>query len=465
MTCEIFHVGGQLDLSNLHLIILELLARCRRLFFRLSLRFPRPPCPGEESMIRLAHLRQTLLATLILALPCLAQLADQGGNPTPQASDAKTPPDQQRAALSMLDQVLAGMKNLSVPENRIAIGAEAFPVLWEGNEAQARALINQMEGDFAQAAGQQDEKENPDSRRMLLQQWQAAIQSIAQADAEMALNFLAASRSYVVTGNAEEEEAEERQLRLNLATQDATRNPRRALQAAQKELEASGDLPFELVNLLSQVAANDAELGAQLLHDIARRVKGEDLAGGHNFGFALNLVTTEFARNPNTRNDGRATDDTLETLADAVISAALNPQFPTNMLPSLVGSETALEQLDPGKAQAFRQKVADYNRTLAPEQRSWNDFNQAQASGNSDQLLAVAAHAPEGVRLNIYQQIAWKFANDGDMQRARQIADNLPDTAQRNQVVQQAVRQAAWGASNKGEFVAARQFAQQITPE
>ena len=80
-------------------------------------------------MIRLAHLRQTLLATLILALPCLAQLADQGGNPTPQASDAKTPPDQQRAALSMLDQVLAGMKNLSVPENRIAIGAEAFPVL------------------------------------------------------------------------------------------------------------------------------------------------------------------------------------------------------------------------------------------------------------------------------------------------------------------------------------------------
>jgi hypothetical protein len=63
------------------------------------------------------------------------------------------------------------------------------------------------------------------------------------------------------------------------------------------------------------------------------------------------------------------------------------------------------------------------------------------------------------------QQVAWQVANNGDVQRARQIAEKLPDPFQREQVLQQAIRQSASLAANQGEFATARQLAQEITPD
>jgi hypothetical protein len=65
----------------------------------------------------------------------------------------------------------------------------------------------------------------------------------------------------------------------------------------------------------------------------------------------------------------------------------------------------------------------------------------------------------------MYQQVAWQFANSGDLQRARQIAEKLPDPFQREQVLQQAIRLSASNAANQGEFAAARQLAQEVTPD
>jgi hypothetical protein len=62
-----------------------------------------------------------------------------------------------QAALALLNVVIAGSKNLSLPHNRIAIASEAFPLLWNRNQSQARALVSQMVGDFAQAASSDQE--------------------------------------------------------------------------------------------------------------------------------------------------------------------------------------------------------------------------------------------------------------------------------------------------------------------
>jgi hypothetical protein len=416
---------------------------------------------------RWARFPQIFFATVILAAPALAQLAEpqstESGDPQAKPAGAeKNSPARHEAALAMLDLVLAGARNLSLPQNRIAIESEAFPLLWHHNESQARALVNQMIGDFAQAAGRQEESPDRNTRPILRQQWQIVFQNIAQADAELALSFLNASRSFVQTGNPEEEEAEERGLRLDLAAQEAARNPRKALSVAEKDLQAPGDLPEELINLLSQVAAKDAEAGAQLLHDIVSRVRGADLSSGEgNFTFAVSLLDAQAA---GLTNDA-APDEALKTLADAVVSAALNPQFPSTNFPNLQGSMTTLEKFSPARAQLLQQKLAEYIRSLTPELRSWDQFGEAQASGDPNQLLAVAEQAPADVRANMYQQAAWQFANIGDLQRARQVAANLTDPFQRDQVLQQATRQTAANASNAGDFATARQRAEQITPE
>jgi hypothetical protein len=269
------------------------------------------------------------------------------------------------------------------------------------------------------------------------------------------------------SGSAEQEDAEDRQLRLNLAAQQAAHNPQDALKTAEKELAASGSLPFELINVLQLVTAADPEAGSRLLNQIARRLNENDLAsGGEDFNFAINLlgVALSDSPQPETGASGNAAGDALKGVADAVVSATLSPLFPRDMLGNLQGSLPAIDRLVPGKAQALREKLQEYSRSLPPEQKIWQDFNQLRQGGSSEQLLAVAARAPADVRPRMYQQVAARLANEGDMPQAIQVAENISDPVQRHQILQQAIRQAAWAAANKGEFAAARQLSQQIVP-
>jgi hypothetical protein len=427
-------------------------------------------------MHRWARFALVPFTIVVLTAPALAQLVTL--QPAPESQPAPTnllsPTDDKskaekeketiarhQAALTLLDLVLAGSKNLSLPQNRITVASEAFPILWSRNEPQARTLVTQMIGDFAQASTHQQENATPNIRQQLRQQWQIVLRTIAQADAELAISFMNATRAFVQIGNPEQEETEERSLRLELAAQEAEHNPRNALRLAEKDLQAPGDLPQELINLQTQIAAKDPEAGTQLLHKIVARVRGIGLSDDSNFNFVLSLLNSQ----ANSSTSGAAPDDALKTLADTVASAALSPEFPAESWPMLQGSISAFEQFAPGRVQALRQKVEEYSRTLNPNQKVWDQFNDAQAVGDPNQLLSIAEQASDDVRSNMYQQVAWQFANNGDLQRARQIADKLPDPFQREQVLQQAVRQSAANAANQGEFATARQLAQEITPD
>jgi hypothetical protein len=435
-------------------------------------------------MYRWARFTYLLFAVIALAAPSFAQLVQivpsqpvlpqpaqlqalpsiPAANPVDLSAKANKEKEERarhQTALAMLDVVLAGARNLTLPQNRIAIAADAFPILWGRNEPQARSLVTQITGDFAQAASRQAENPEPNARQFLRMQWQLVLREISTADADLALSFLNATRTYVRGGNPEQDEAEERGLRLELAAQEAAHNPRNALRMAEKELQASGDLPLELINLQSQVAAQDPEAGAQLLHDIVARVRGADFSTGDaNYNFALSLLNAQAAP-----SNGATPDQSLKTLADAVASGVLNAEFPENELPGLQGSMSGFEQFAPNRVQALRQKVEQFIQAQNPEQRSWDQFNEAQASGDANQLVAAAEQASSDVRSNLYQQVAWQLANNGDLQRARQIADKLTDPFQREQVVQQAVRQSAANASNQSEFATARQLAEQIVSE
>ena len=256
-----------------------------------------------------------LLAAVTLAALCSAPLAESQ-SPQPGAQQVNPPETQKdllarhQAALGMLDQILAGAKSLTLPQNRLVIESEAFPLLWSRNEPLARALVTQMVGDFAQAASRHMEEEtpNPNSRQSLRQQWQVALRTISQSDAELALSFMDASRLSVQSGNPEQDEAEERGLRLELAAQQAAHDPRNALRAAEKDLQTPGDLPWEVINLLSQVQAKDPEAGAQVYH-IVSHVRSTDLSSaGASFNFALNLLNSQAS----TSSNGVTPDETLK---------------------------------------------------------------------------------------------------------------------------------------------------------
>jgi hypothetical protein len=414
-----------------------------------------------------ARIAVLLALAALAAAPVFAQLTTLQPAP-PASSDATSKAEKEKearirhqSALRLLDAVLAGRKALGLPQNRIAVGSQALPLLWNYNGTEARALVAEMISDFGEAAARQQEDARENVEQMLRQQRERLLQEIAPSDASLALSFMNATRPYLQFGDSEQEQAEERRLRLEIASQEANHNPADAVRLAEKELQTPGALPTELLNLLTGVAAKDAHAGTQLLHDIIGRVRSTDLASVDNLNFALNLLTSQV----NSSNDGVPPDDSVKTLADAVASAALSPDFPPNSLPILQGYMPAFRQLAPVHAQPLSQRVNGFIRIQNPQQNVWEQFNRAQATGDANQILAVAEQASPDIRSNLFQQAAWNFANSGDMQRTREAVQKLSDPFLREQAWQQAIRQAATNAANQGQFTAARQLIQELVPD
>jgi len=150
-----------------------------------------------------------------------------------------------------------------------------------------------------QASGERPETSASSNRlNALRQQRQQLVQFLGTVEPQMALRFLAATRPYVRMEPPEQEEAEERQIQLNLASQEAARDPRLALDIAEKELDESDDIPFELLNVLNMLAIRDRGAETQLLQEIVSRLEQGDLTTDpQSLNFAVNLLNN---RSPNT---------------------------------------------------------------------------------------------------------------------------------------------------------------------
>jgi hypothetical protein len=66
--------------------------------------------------------------------------------------------------MNILEGVLASTGSLTLPQNRLTIELRAFPIVWSRSDSRARALINQMAGEFSQAASSSESNdENPET--------------------------------------------------------------------------------------------------------------------------------------------------------------------------------------------------------------------------------------------------------------------------------------------------------------
>src|SRR5580765_3801463 len=119
----------------------------------------------------------------------------------------------------MLEEVLAATGSLSLPQNRLAIEPQAFPILYSRSDARARALINQMAGEFAQAAAAcgENSEQNPQATRAKLREQRTTMaRSLARNDPEMALLLLSATLPYVQS-NLPDDDPEDHALLVDLA--------------------------------------------------------------------------------------------------------------------------------------------------------------------------------------------------------------------------------------------------------
>jgi len=427
----------------------------------------------------LKNISLSLLILCLAALPARAQESVTPPTSTTQEELDKQKEIAEQKGFALLEQLLAEVQMLRLPENRIRVQISAADLLWDRNQGRARSLFSLAADSVAEMLRNnlsRDPGSGRNSGRSVNQLRRDLIFAAARHDAPMAYQLLATTRPLTpASGGSRSADADEN-LEEDLLAQVAALDPKVALQNAE-QLLAKGELPRSLAQLLRQLQLNDPEAAAKLEEKVLRSLKSANLAANRDASsLALSLLESgpRSQSGPATTVDERTAllgQSAYQDLMLALIEAALRatPQAATsnqrassnnrrgagsrqvNSLPTDVQTEQNnarrllerlqpllpwIDQTVPSRSQAVRQKLAELG--LVDNQR--NALRQVLTGAqqaNVDSLLAVASGLPPRLQARVYEQAALKAIDEGNTERAGQIATDHLETAARNRVLQQ----------------------------
>ena len=415
--------------------------------------------------------------------------------PTEQQTDEQKQKEKEVAdkrALALLDQVVDQVQMLTLPENRIRVQVAAADMLWDRNEPRARSLLSLAADSVAEMMRSAD----GNNRRWANQLRQELVMTAAQHDAQLAYQLVAATRSLTPQNDGANQRGpnQEGNLEQNLLAQVAALDPKLALQKAEEAL-GKGEFPLTLGQVLAQLQAKDKEAAAKLLEKVTSKLQSANMLSTADAGnLALMLLqggprpddksTATTAGNQTSGSQAvnrlaqpvlsqSAYIDILTTVIDAALrstpqpatNAQRGPNNPNNqrgrnfggaqnnnqasptdaqleqnnarrLLGGLSALLTQIDQYLPARSAAVRQKMTEVGMGNNPRMGLNQLGNLIQPNATADSLLAAASGAPPQMQPRIYQQAALKALDEGNVDRARQIANDHLEANQRASVLQ-----------------------------
>src|SRR5262245_12300871 len=286
-------------------------------------------------------------------------------------------------------------------------------------------------------------------------------------------------------------------LEQNLLATIAATDPAVAYQKTSEALD-KGEFPTALNRVLNQLQTKDPDLFKKLTDKTLNRLASDSLLSSREAtGVAVNLLLpgariTNTAGTVETTNTNTTTNTSTNTnprggspilnesayheLLDKAITAALSVTSvgqPGNMqrrggaarvmrgpqqqqqqqqgqpdeaqmrqnnartlLFSLQGMLPQIEQYAPERAQAVRQKLTDLGVNNNNLMNFGNQMRAAVQQGTSDSLLTAASSAPPQAQNYFYQQAAQKAIDEGNTDKAMQIANDHLNESGRNAIMQ-----------------------------
>ena len=316
------------------------------------------------------------------------------------ATAQRLPAEQE--AYQVLEDVVANIPTLRLPQNRSRLQIIAADLLWQRDQSRARSLFSDAAANIVELEKQtrRSDEKVLDQNQSPSQLRQELLLTAARHDPALAYDLLQRTRQQKAKPDGRVPETET-YLEQLLLTQTMSSDPDLALRKAEAMLER-GEYSVAIVSVLEKFQEEPARL-------------------------------TEESR-------GRYTQ-----LLENVIATALKPtpkQQPNapDLLPYLRPLLPQIEQYVPARAQAVRQKITetyDNNKT----RQGMDQFTYLTQQGTSNNLLTAAAAARADMRDRIYQQAAFKAVEEGNAERARQIANDHLDTNMRSVIFQRIAAQ------------------------
>ena len=436
---------------------------------------------------------KTLFAlTLAIGITCAALSPVYGQvKPTPEQplteEMEKEKTEREKNAYRLLDQVIDEAQALRLAENRVRVQITAGDLLWDSNPGRARSLFTMAAEGVAELSRSQMEtrqsRNGPqNSERRAFQLRQELVFAAARHDAQLAYQLLASTKPPAPTIIADQRgprpQNVEENLEQMLLSRIASLDPKLAAQNAEQMMD-KGQFPRTVVEVLSNLERQDREAAAKLGDKTVKKLQAVNLLSNPQ---AAALAQTLLVRGPQpSQNTSVPTSgpgpvlsqsayvDLLGTVVDAILKAAPPPSQgnqrrggepmrrgtpgtpppnvvqtqPTDaqveqnsarrMIAGLQATLPVIDQYLPSKSTQVRQKLAEMGMGTSSPLTMQQTFGALQGNPTSDALVQAAAAAPPQVQSRLYQQAAYKALEEGNTDRARQIAtDHLQANARDN---------------------------------
>jgi len=420
--------------------------------------------------------------------------------PTPTTEELeKEKAEKQKNAYRLLDQIIDEAQSLRLPENRVRVQTTAADLLWDGNQGRARTLFSMAAESVAELGRQQQQQSNTNRRpgpqnveRRAFQLRQELVLAAARHDAQLAYQLLAITKPAAMPAP---QVNDPRLQRLQVTPEDnleqillgriAAIDPKLAAQNAEQMMD-KGQFPRSLPEVLNNLFMQDYDAASKLADKTATRLQTTNLLTNPE---AASLAQALLVRGPRPAQKpavikvtgqamlpvvGQTTyADLLGSVIDTVLKATpatpqsnqrgqvrrtgvvsgigpgtTNVTVPINeaqveqnsarrLLAGLQVSLPLIDQYLPAKAAAVRQKLTEMGLgTNAPFNNMAQTMSALQGNPTADALIQAASMAPPQMQPRLYQQAAFKALEEGNADRARQIASDHLQAGARDSVMQ-----------------------------
>ena len=378
--------------------------------------------------------------------------------------------DLERKTLALLDEIAAGAWGLKLAENRSYVLASVAELLWERDDKRARNMyweaLNSL--NLTPAPPTANQKGKSATNDKIASQYfeiymprQEFLRRVARRDPQLALDMLRATRQPPLElKNVQHLLPDESDLEQQIAGEAAARDPQRAMQIARESL-ARG-LTVQLLNLLSRLVQQDANLGAEFAGDLIGKLRTENFdTSMHAPVIAVSLLEASRTR-PNVllaEPQGttkyrrlKLNDEQKRDLVDLMLNAALSATSKGGYASYLTEMMPEIEQFAPGKVALVQSRLAESNRALGAEQKEWNTYNSLARSGNAEEMIRAAATVSESSRDTFYREAVLIAVMGGRADSLREfINSEVTDKSRRNSLIDSLDTEQIGYAASRGQ--------------
>ena len=378
------------------------------------------------------------------------------GNSFAQSGDANK--EKQRQKTVLLEQVIADVPNLKLPENRAFIYAKTGNLMWQIDAKRARELFQSAVTELinAQTLAENDKKNIQNNNDLLNSQGfrPNILNIIASQNAEFALESLYKSRpakvikamsAYQPNGakngkTRNQSDAQIAQIEINLEqsllARAAEQSPERAAELLEKSLEKG--ITTETIGLLKKLHTKSPEKAQQMLSSITAKLlklnynfdNPYDNSTYQNLSIALTFLN-EFIREKSAEENTLSYDSgQLQSLGDILISTVLKTDRP-NYRYSISQLLPIAQKLFPNRVESLKQKqnsLSKYQYGGISSVFDEETVQLVQSDASPENLIIAAKKLPFSASNQLYQRAANKYAEQGNFDLAQKtLSANLSD--------------------------------------